>query len=67
MGKDTKQWVTTSLHYEGQVSVLLQVADAEEIGRVLYFVSVMGCYYHVEYGIVNGWRRGHLKGRENLI
>ncbi|HNQ30723.1 MAG TPA: hypothetical protein PKM87_11435 [Methanolinea sp.] len=41
-----------------QASLLKQIAEAEEQKKMSYFISVPGCFYEIEYGLVKGWKRG---------
>jgi len=39
-------------------SLLAQIAEAEEQTKDHYFISVPGCFYEVEYGLLKGGGRG---------
>lgn len=54
MSDPTKRWLTFDHSPEEQQSLLRQVAEAEEQGRMSYRISVPGCFYEIEYGLVKG-------------
>ncbi len=58
MSDETKQWVTFNHKPDEQASLLKQIADAEEQKKMSYFISVPGCFYEIEYGLVKGGGRG---------
>lgn len=58
MSDETKRWVTVGHTPEEQASLLRQIAKAEEQKKMRYFISVPGCFYEVEYGLVKGGGRG---------
>jgi len=58
MSDETKRWVTFNHKPDEQASLLKQIAEAEEQKKVIYFISVPGCFYEIEYGLVKGGGRG---------
>jgi len=58
MSEETKRWVTFNHKPDEQASLLKQIADAEEQMKMRNFISVPGCFYEVEYGLVKGGGRG---------
>jgi hypothetical protein len=58
MSDETRRWVTFNHKPDEQASLLKQIADAEEQRKVSYFISVPGCFYEIEYGLVKGGGRG---------
>ncbi|OPX70939.1 MAG: hypothetical protein A4E36_00223 [Methanoregulaceae archaeon PtaB.Bin009] len=58
MSDETKRWVTFNHKPDEQASLLKQIAEAEEQKKVNYFISVPGCFYEIEYGLVKGGGRG---------
>jgi len=58
MSDETKRWVTFNHNPDEQASLLKQIAEAEEQKKVSYFISVPGCFYEIEYGLVKGGGRG---------
>jgi len=58
MSDETKRWVTFNHSPEEQASLLAQIAKAEEEKKNHYFISVPGCFYEVEYGLLKGGGRG---------
>jgi len=59
MSDETKRWVTFSHKPDEQASLLRQIAEAEEQKKMHYFISVPGCFYEVEYGLLKGGGRGY--------
>ena len=58
MSDETKRWVTFNHKPDEQASLLKQIAEAEEQKKMSYFISVPGCFYEIEYGLVKGGGRG---------
>ncbi len=58
MNDETKKWVITGHAPNEQASLLQQIADAEEKKKMRYFISVPGCYYEIEYGLLKGGGKG---------
>jgi len=58
MSDETKRWVPFNHKPDEQASLLKQIADAEEQKKMSYFISVPGCFYEIEYGLVKGGGRG---------
>jgi len=58
MSDETKMWVITGHTPDEQASLLQQIADAEEKKKLRYFISVPGCYYEIEYGLLKGGGKG---------
>ncbi|MBP1927691.1 hypothetical protein J2741_000238 [Methanolinea mesophila] len=58
MTDETKKWVICGHSPEDQASLLQQIADAEEKKKMRYFISVPGCYYEIEYGLLKGGGKG---------
>jgi len=58
MSDETKRWVTFNHTPDEQASLLKQIAEAEEQKKMSYFISVPGCFYEIEYGLVKGGGRG---------
>jgi len=58
MNDETKKWVTCGHSPMDQASLLKQIADAEEQRKTSYFISVPGCYYEIEYGLLKGGGKG---------
>ena len=58
MSDETKRWVTFNHKPDEQASLLKQIAEAEEQKKMRYFISVPGCFYEIEYGLVKGGGRG---------
>ena len=58
MSDETRRWVTFGHTPDEQASLLKQIAEAEEERKWRYFISVPGCFYEVEYGLVKGGGRG---------
>jgi len=58
MSDETKRWVTFNHKPDEQASLLKQIAEAEEQKKMRYFISVPGCFYEVEYGLLKGGGRG---------
>jgi len=54
MSDETKRWVTFNHKPDEQASLLKQIAEAEEQKKVSYFISVPGCFYEIEYGLLKG-------------
>ena len=54
MCDETKRWVTAGHTPDEQASLLKQIAEAEEQKKMNYFISVPGCFYEIEYGLVKG-------------
>ena len=52
MSDETKKWVICGHSPEDQASLLKQIADAEEQKKIRYLISVPGCYYEIEYGLL---------------
>jgi len=57
MNDETRRWVTVGHKPDGQNSQLKQIAEAEGQKKVSYFISVPGCFYEIEYGLVKGGGR----------
>ena len=58
MSDETRRWVTFNHTPDEQASLLRQIAEAEEEKKMRYFVSVPGCFYEIEYGLVKGGGKG---------
>jgi len=58
MSDETRRWVTAGHTPDEQASLLKQIAEAEEQKKMRYFISVPGCFYEVEYGLLKGGGRG---------
>jgi hypothetical protein len=58
MSDETKRWVTFGHTPDEQASLLKQIAEAEEKQKIHYFISVPGCYYEIEYGLLRGGGKG---------
>jgi len=58
MSDETKRWVTVGHTPDEQSSLLKQIVEAEEQKKMRYFISVPGCFYEVEYGLLKGGGRG---------
>jgi len=58
MSDETKRWVTLNHKLDEQASLLKQIADAKEQKKVRYFISMPGCFYEIECGLVKGVGRG---------
>jgi hypothetical protein len=58
MSDETKRWLTFDLLPGEQQALLQQIAEAEEQGRTSYRISVPGCSYEIEYGLVKGGEKG---------
>ena len=58
MSDETKRWVTFNHKPDEQASLLKQIAEAEEQKKMRYFISVPGCFYEIEYGLLKGGGRG---------
>ena len=58
MNDETKRWVTIGHTPDEQASLLKQIADAEEQKKYHYFISVPGCFYEIEYGLLKGGGKG---------
>jgi hypothetical protein len=58
MNEETKRWVTAGHSPDEQASLLKQVADAEELKKVHYFISVPTAFYEIEYGLLKGGGKG---------
>jgi hypothetical protein len=58
MSDETKRWVTFGHKPDEQASLLKQIAQAEEQKKSNYFISVPGCYYEIEYGLLKGGGKG---------
>ena len=58
MSDETRRWVIFNHSPEEQASLLEQIAEAEEQKKYHYFISVAGCFYEVEYGLLKGGGRG---------
>jgi hypothetical protein len=58
MNDETKKWVITGHTPDEQASLLQQIADAEDQKKMRYFISVPGCYYEIEYGLLKGGGKG---------
>jgi hypothetical protein len=58
MTDETKKWVICGYSPEDQASLLKQIADAEEQKKIRYLISVPGCYYEIEYGLLKGGGKG---------
>ena len=58
MNDETKKWVICGHSAEDQASLLKQISEAEALGKVSYFISVPGCYYEIEYGLLKGGGKG---------
>jgi len=58
MSDETKRRVTVGHTPDEQASLLKQIAEAEEQKKMNYFISVPGCFYEIEYGLVKGGGRG---------
>ena len=43
---------------EDQTSLLKQIAEAENQRKTSYIISVSGCYYEIEYGLLKGGGKG---------
>ncbi|MBP1928939.1 hypothetical protein J2741_001486 [Methanolinea mesophila] len=56
--EETKKWVVCGHTPEEQGSLLKQIADAEELGKMHYFNSALSCYYEIEYGLLKGSGKG---------
>ncbi len=78
MNEETKKWVICGHSPEDQASLLRQIAEAEELGKMHYFISVPGCYYEIEEDQrtqsrdphqlrLNSYRVLLTRGREGLI
>jgi len=58
MSDETKRWVTFGHKPDEQASLLKQIAEAEESRKIQYFLSLPGCYYEIEYGLLKGGGKG---------
>ena len=58
MNEETKKWVICGHSAEDQASLLKQIAEAESQGKVSYFISVSGCDFEIEYGLLKGGGKG---------
>ena len=58
MNDETKRWVTVGHTPDEQASLLKQIAEAEEQKKYHYFISVPGCFYEIEYGLLKGGGKG---------
>mgnify|MGYP000938795644 FL=1 len=58
MNDETKRWVTVGHTPDEQASLLKQIAEAEEDKKYHYFISVPGCFYEIEYGLLKGGGKG---------
>jgi len=58
MSDETKRWVTIGHSQEEQTSLLKQIAEAEELKKMRYFISVPTAFYEIEYGLVKGGGKG---------
>lgn len=58
MNNETKRWVTVGHTPDEQASLLKQIAEAEEQKKYHYFISVPGCFYEIEYGLLKGGGKG---------
>ncbi|OPY41922.1 MAG: hypothetical protein A4E42_01701 [Methanoregulaceae archaeon PtaU1.Bin222] len=58
MSDKTRRWVTFNHMPDEQASLLRQITEAEEERKMRYFISVPGCFYEIEYGLVKGRGRG---------
>ncbi|MBP1927721.1 hypothetical protein J2741_000268 [Methanolinea mesophila] len=58
MNDETKKWVVCGHSPEDQASLLTQIAEAEQQRKVSYLISVPGCYYEIEYGLLKGGGKG---------
>jgi len=58
MTDETKKWVICGHSPEDQASLLKQIADAEGQKKIQYLISVPGCYYEIEYGLLKGGGKG---------
>jgi len=58
MSDGTKQWVICGHTPDEQSSLLNQITDAEKERKVQYIISVPGCYYEIEYGLLKGGGKG---------
>ena len=58
MSDETKRWVTFNHKPDEQASLLKQIAEAEEQKKYRCFISVPGCFYEIEYGLLKGGGRG---------
>jgi hypothetical protein len=43
---------------EDQTSLLKQIANAEDQRKTSYIISVPGCYYEIEFGLLKGGGKG---------
>jgi hypothetical protein len=43
---------------EDQASLLKQIADAKGQKKIQYLISVQGCYYEIECGLLKGGGKG---------
>jgi len=58
MNEETKRWVTIGHSPEEQASLLKQIAEAEDLKKMHYFISVPTAFYEIEYGLVKGGGKG---------
>ncbi|MBP1928943.1 hypothetical protein J2741_001490 [Methanolinea mesophila] len=58
MNEETKKWVICGHDPQDQASLLTQISEAEALGKVQYIISVPGCYYEIEYGLLKGGGKG---------
>jgi hypothetical protein len=58
MSGETKDWVVSGHPPDEQASLLQQIAEAEAVRRSAYIISVPGCYYEIEYGLLKGGGKG---------
>jgi hypothetical protein len=50
--------ITAGHSPEDQTSLPKQIADAEEQKKIQYSITMAGCYYEIEYGLLNGGGKG---------
>jgi hypothetical protein len=54
----TRRLITAGHSPEDQTSLPKQIADAEEQKKIQYSITMAGCYYEIEYGLLNGGGKG---------
>jgi hypothetical protein len=62
MSDETKHWVVFDHPPDEQASLLKQIAEAEAARKSSYIISVAGCYYEIEYGLLKGGGKGKKTG-----